>query len=343
MSSLGRAFPRRVLGSLLVLAASVTAAPDSWASDSREAASRRGFAHRRSANLFAVVDSSGALVHGSEVASVAQLGPGQYEVTFTRDVARCAYLATTSNASSQAISAFTAGGHLSPEGVYVETKNQGGGLTDGPFHLVVVCGGDGTRYAVVGYGADLVRATRGTTLTSLGFGRYQVKFPLRFEDFGAACAYVATVGDPESALVYSPSGVYTGSGPDSRTVYIETKNPGGGLQDGVPFHLAMVCSTAPKTHVAVVQADGIAKRSSIFTSAFSGTPGNYAVVTNRDLSGCATVATRGSVDRAVPFSPATVEIVPGPALNTVGLQVRQLLFFGGALAAEAFHSATVCN
>jgi hypothetical protein len=335
MSSMGRAFHRGVWGICLLAASSASSASDS------ETASLRGFAHRRGPNLYAVVDINGGLVHGSGVSSVAHLSTGQYEVSFTRDVGHCAYVATTANAYSQAISAFTAGGHLSTQGVYVETKNQGGGLTDGPFHLVVVCGGEGTTFAVVGYSADLVRATRGTTLTALGSGRYQVRFPHRFGEGWEPCAYVATVGDPEN--VYSPSGVYTGSGPDARTVYIETKNPGGGLQDGVPFHLAVVCASAPKTRVAVVQADGIANRSSFFTSSFTGSTGNYVISTNRDISDCATVATRGSVDQAVPFSPTTVEIMPAPAPNAVAVQLRELLFFGGALFKEAFHAATVCK
>jgi hypothetical protein len=44
----------------------------------------------------------------------------------------------------------------------------------------------------------------------------------------------------------------------------------------------------------------------------------------------------------VPFDPATAEITPGPASNTTGIQVRTLLFFGGNLAAESFHAATIC-
>jgi hypothetical protein len=295
-----------------------------------------------STNLFAVVDLSGALVHGNGVSGVMHLGTGQYEVSFTQDVGRCAYVATTANAYSQAIQAYTAGGHLSSQGVYVETKNQGGGLTDGPFNLVVACGGTGMAYAVVGYAADLVRATDGTTLTPLGFGRYDVKFAHGIDDEDS-CAYLATVGDPNNALVYAPSGVYTGSGPDFRTVYIETKNTGGGLQDGVPFHLAVICSSARKTRAIVVRPDGIANRGSVSTSSFTSSTGNYVLVTNRDISECATVATRGSVDQAVPFSPATVEIVPGPALNTVGVQVRDLLFFGGNFLNEAFHAASVCK
>ena len=316
-------------------------AAGSWASDGPGKTSHWG--PFRASNLYAVVDLAGGLVQGNGVSTVTHISTGQYEVTFVRDVSSCAYLATTANAYSEALSAFTAGGHLGDHGVYVETKNQGGGLTDGPFHLAVVCGGQGTSYAVVGYSADLVRASRGATLTPLGSGRYQVRFPRRLGEGFDSCAYLATVGDPENALVYSPSGVYTGSGPDRRTIYIETKNPGGGLQDGVPFHVAMVCGWAAKTRVAVVKADGIAARSSIFTTSFAGSTGNYVVATNRDISECATVATRGSVDAAVPFSPATVEIVPGPAPNTVGVQVRELLFFAGALLNEAFHTATFCK
>jgi hypothetical protein len=328
------------LGGLCFLAASAVSASSALAVDSTVELEHWG---RRPANLFAVVDLAGTLLHGNGVSSVAHLATGQYEVTFTREVGQCAYVATTVNAYSQALQAYTAGGHSSTRGVYVETKNQGGGLTDGPFHLLVVCDGAGTKYAVVGYGAELVRATRGTTLTALGSGRYEVKFPHRFGDWADSCAYLATVGDPDSALVFNPSGVYTGSGPDYRTVYIETKNPGGGLQDGVPFHLAVVCASAPQTRIAVVQANGIPSRSSLFTSALNSSTGNYAVATNRDITECATVATRGSVDQAVPFSPTTVEIVPGPGPNTVGIQERELLFFGGNLFNEAFHTATVCK
>jgi hypothetical protein len=222
--------------------------------------------------------------------------------------------------------------------VYVETKNQGGGLTDGPFNLVVDCGLPGWSYAVVGYNANLVRSTPGATLTSLGAGRYDVTFPASI----SRCAYLATVGDPGNALVFNPSGVYTGSGGNPNTVYIETKNPGGGLSAGIPFHLAVICPTAASAKVAVVAANGLLSRGSSHTRSFSPAPGQYTLTTNRPLSACAAVATRGSVDTAVPFDPATVEIVPGPASNTVRIQVRQLLFFGGNPASESFHTALVC-
>jgi hypothetical protein len=51
---------------------------------------------------------------------------------------------------------------------------------------------------------------------------------------------------------------------------------------------------------------------------------------------------RGSADADVPFTPATVEIKGGPATDTAGVQVRDLLFFGGNLLNEEFHAAIVC-
>jgi hypothetical protein len=183
-----------------------------------------------------------------------------------------------------------------------------------------------------------VRATAGTTLSFLGSGRYNITFPTSV----SACAYIATVGDPGNALVFAPSGVYTASGPNARTVYIETKNPGGGLQNAVPFHLAVVCPNG-KTRFAVVRAAGTIERASKRTSSTRPATGQYTIEYKRNIQACATVATRGSVGTAVPFTPATVEIVPGPRASTIGIQVRQLLFFGGAFINQDFHVATVCD
>ena len=289
-------------------------------------------------NLFARVDMLGGLTVGNRVTSVTRLGIGQYEVTFNRNMRPCAYVATNRNAYSQALNVFTAGGHLSPNGVYVETKNQGGGLTDGPFDLVATCGGTGIRYAVVGYSANLARATAGTTLSFLGGGRYQVRFPAAIN----TCAYLATVADPDSQLVFSPSGVYTGSGADANSVYIETKNPGGGLQDGVPFHLAVVCPTSQQSPFAVVRAPGGRFRGSAGTTSSRTGLGLYNVNFGRNIAACAVIATRGSVNTVVPFTPATIELASGLNANSSQVQVRDLLFFGGNLIDQAFHAAAVC-
>jgi hypothetical protein len=292
-----------------------------------------------SPNLFASVAGNGTLTHGNGVYHVTHYGTGQYEVTFTSDVSNCSYVSTTQNAYSQAIQSYTAGGHLSGSGVYVEVKNQGGGLIDGPFDLAVACNMTGWNFAVVGYSADLVRSSPGATLSHLGVGRYDVNFTAAV----GSCAYLASVGDPDNALVYNPSGVYTGSGSTANSVYIETKNPGGGLSDGIPFHLAVVCPNAPSTKVLVVGGQaGFPWRGSALTSSFDSSPGNYVFVTNQSLAGCTMIATRGSVNTSVPFTPATVEITPGPAPNTSGIQVRNLLFFGGGLINQAFHAAGIC-
>jgi len=297
------------------------------------------FASAASTNLFAVVDGGGGQVAGNGVTGITHLGPGRYEVTFGQDVTGCAYVATTKHAFTQAIQVFTAGGHLSPQGVYVETKNQGGGLTDGPFNLAVDCGSTGMQYAVVGYDGQLARGTAGATLTNLGTGRYNVAFPSSV----STCSYLATVGDPHNGIALAPNNVSTGSSAAGlNTVYVETKNPGGGLSSGIPFHLAVICPAATNTKVSVVNATGLPARGSSLTSSFNSSPGNYVVATSRALAGCAAIATRGSTNKAVPFNPATVEITPGPAVNTVGVQTRELLFFGGNPSNQAFHSALVC-
>jgi hypothetical protein len=89
--------------------------------------------------------------------------------------------------------------------------------------------------------------------------------------------------------------------------------------------------------------NGFSQRGSALISSFRASTGEYTLVTNVDISACATVATRGSVDTSVPFAPTTVEIVSGPAPYTVGIEERSLLFFGGAVADEAFHAAIICN
>ena len=86
-------------------------------------------AEAASANLYASVSLSGTLVAGNGVTrrNPHRHGPRRGHVP-RRTCRSCAYVATTINAYSQALQGLPAGGHLSPDGVYVETKNQGGGL-----------------------------------------------------------------------------------------------------------------------------------------------------------------------------------------------------------------------
>ncbi|MGI9040305.1 MAG: hypothetical protein ACR2HK_04220 [Gemmatimonadales bacterium] len=191
---------------------------------------------------------------------------------------------------------------------------------------------------VVDYVGSLARGTAGTSVSSPGAGRYNVTFT----GVVSGCSYIATVGDPSDDLVFNPSGISTGSGSNSRTVYVETKNPGGGLQSGVPFHLALICASTADARYVVGKAAGAKQRASAGTTSARSATGRFRAAFNRNVTTCAAVATRGSFNTAVPFTPTTMEIVPGPNPSTVGFQVRQLGFFGGAFTNQSFHAAIVC-
>ncbi len=189
--------------------------------------------------LWATIAANGNVVHGSSVVSSVRLGTGRFEVTFKPDyvpIRSCAYTATIGDPGTGLVYypglVFTASGHNSANGVYVETKNLGGGLADFPFHLEVNCWDD--RAVVNAQGK--VRGSA-TSVTRLGTGKYEVSF---YGDV-RSCAYTATIGDPGNGLVYYPGLVFTADGHNSANgVYVETKNLGGGLTD-LPFHLHVAC------------------------------------------------------------------------------------------------------
>ena len=329
----------RVLTLRSLVAAAVMAATCTLTPVTAQGAPERSAAPPEAAMRWAVSDGS-ALIRGSRATSLTKIGTGQYEVTFDSDVSACAFVATTQVSGDEALMVFTAGGHLSANGVYLETKRQDGALVDGPFHVLAMC--DDTaqagRRAVVGGRSNLVRASAGTRLRASGAGTYSVHFTRNVR----GCAFLATVGDPHDGSVTEPDGVYTSSDPtDANAVYIETKNPGGGLQPGVPFHLAVVCGNHGIRFVAV-RADGTPQRGTPLTSAYVSSVGHYTVVADQDITGCAWLATRGQTGTDVPYSPATVEVTAGPGANTVAIEERSLAFFGGAFANEAFHFVAAC-
>jgi len=191
---------------------------------------------------FAVVNNWGLLIRGGSttVSSVGSNFSTPYEVVFNHDVHSCAYTSTLGDTGNGAPPTtgwvFPAGGHSSANDVYLETKNLGAGLSPFPFHLNVNCNGE---FAVVGYTGNLVRHDRSViNFINYGVGRYEVIF----NHVVMGCAYTATVADPSNGLVYSPGLVFTASGHTSKNgVYIETKNPGGGLSY-YPFHLTVSCN-----------------------------------------------------------------------------------------------------
>ena len=190
---------------------------------------------------FAVVGANGALARsGLTTASSQSWSGGMYEVGFKHSVSGCAYTATLGDTGNGAPPTtgwvFPAGGHLSTYDVYLETKNLGGGISPFPFHLNVNCNGE---FAVVGYTGNLVRHDRSViNFINYGVGQYEVIFNHNV----TGCAYTATVADPSNGLVYYPGLVFTASGHTSKNgVYVETKNPGGGLSY-YPFHLTVSCN-----------------------------------------------------------------------------------------------------
>jgi hypothetical protein len=95
-----------------------------------------------SADVWAVVASNGTLNRGSHVTSVTKLGgTGVYEVIFDRNVTNCAYVGAISDiGGGTAFGFFSASKRVtSVNGLFIETTNTAGALTDQPFHVAVFC------------------------------------------------------------------------------------------------------------------------------------------------------------------------------------------------------------
>lgn len=92
--------------------------------------------------VWAVVGPDGKLCRGQYVRSTKNLGTGQYEVIFMRDVRKGVYLATVGLCGASGASApgqITVVGRVSDvNGVFIETADSTGKLTDLGFHLLVV-------------------------------------------------------------------------------------------------------------------------------------------------------------------------------------------------------------
>src|SRR5258708_5992847 len=111
-----------------------------------------------SSGQWIVTDYSGNFVRGAGVIGFTHLGTGRYEATFNQNVAGCSYVATVADPSNALVFnpglVFTASGHNSVNGVYVETKNLGGGLAGYPFQLQVQCG---NLWVATDYSGNFVR------------------------------------------------------------------------------------------------------------------------------------------------------------------------------------------
>ena len=92
-------------------------------------------------NLWAVINPNGTINRSSGTSSAARFSPGVYEVIFTRNVSSCAFVGAVSDPGFGAVfgffSASKRGGNAN--GIFVETANSAGTLTDEPFHVAVFC------------------------------------------------------------------------------------------------------------------------------------------------------------------------------------------------------------
>jgi hypothetical protein len=88
-------------------------------------------------SLHGTVNAAGVLSHGSGVTSVAPGGPGEYTVTFARDVARCSAVGSVGDDDGGTVSA-THGAALSQR-IEFRTRNAAGVATDMPFGFAVFC------------------------------------------------------------------------------------------------------------------------------------------------------------------------------------------------------------
>lgn len=234
----------------------------------------------------AVVDASGALVSGSGAVSVTASGFGTYEVKFNRNVSTCAYTAT---ATAPNIFVFVAGGHTGPRGVYLETKNPGGGLTPGGFHLSVWCGTSSKR-AVIAADGTIVRGRKVVSVTTFPSlpGLYQVKFTASTN----FCVATGTIGDTANGLVFSPASLTVQTprlGP-SRIIAIQINDLAvfGGVPSLRPFHVVLTCGE-PGVRSATVVSDGTLATGTASSSTRIGV-GSYRVTFPTSIVGCATSA-----------------------------------------------------
>ncbi len=95
--------------------------------------------------FWAVVETDGTFVRGRNVARVAHLAPGQYEIVFTSDVSEGVYVASIGRPGIATEPAGEIGvalrccltGHETNKGVWVDTHDSNGAYADRAFHLIV--------------------------------------------------------------------------------------------------------------------------------------------------------------------------------------------------------------
>jgi hypothetical protein len=99
----------------------------------------KGDAGEPATRLWAAVDKDGTTMLQSGSTASTKLDIGSYEVLFNRSVTACTYQLTLTNPSGVTGETLAEPRAGKANGVFVETANSAGVLTDGDFHLAVFC------------------------------------------------------------------------------------------------------------------------------------------------------------------------------------------------------------
>jgi hypothetical protein len=94
-------------------------------------------------SFYAVVGNTGGLARGFQATGAHQLATGTYQVDFSQNITGCAYLGTiglTGSLGASAPGEITVVGRAGDaNGVFVQTFNSAGTLTNLSFHLGILC------------------------------------------------------------------------------------------------------------------------------------------------------------------------------------------------------------
>lgn len=126
-------------------APSATAADQARAARREEGPAKYGVEGCCVRTFWAVIETDGSLVRGRNVARVAHLDMGQYEIVFTSDVSEGVYVASIGRPGIATEPAGTIGvalrcclsGAEENKGVWVDTHDPTGEFADRAFHLLV--------------------------------------------------------------------------------------------------------------------------------------------------------------------------------------------------------------
>jgi hypothetical protein len=284
-------------------------------------------------SLYAVVSSTGGLVHGSQAVSSEETSTGVYQVIFNQNVASCDYQANLGTPTAVVPSPgwISVGGLAgNPNGVYVRTTGLTGTLSNSGFDLVVLCSSG--LWAVIGPTGSVVRGDGVVTAAQNSTGAYNVVFN---EDV-AGCAFLATLGTVGSSGFAGP-GVATVAGAHGvpNGVFVSTYNATGATTNS-SFDLAVVCTS---NAWAVIASGGASARGNLNWSSTYST-GFSQVIFFQDVTNCAYIVTPGLTTSTGTQAAAFAGVAPranahnGVFIITTGVT--------GTDTDEPFHIAAFC-